>query len=943
MELVSQTKDLNIENHDTDAPKRFKYQAFQNSNEFRLIRLVSGSTESLNCYIDVVSLEDTPKYEALSYTWGALVKAERIHCQEGFLDITKNLQSAFLQLRRKNSDRLLWVDAVCVNQDDIAERGQQVQLMQRIFQQAKQVVVWLGETSDDSDLEKIDTGDARVWTIGKYGENIHLPLSWLQHFNRPWFLRVWIIQEVAFARKVIVMHGQQIIPWKDFARVSREYMMKRNRIDDENHPMLNGDLKSAMILPYFISTIHRRLRKQTSIPLLELLDQTNKFKATDLRDKIYALLSITTLDARRSLTPDYGISLSETYINVARYFVLGARSLSFLRHALPLHRHKKLPSWVPDWSHSTERWSLFEREEYSSDEEEETGEKEKYAEILDKSGLAWGMGQGDSNKHLSKIEVGSLNQHQDNRTLMDRHGTVSNGKYAHQVKSAGDDIDENFNAKVSLDLELKTDNVMSCSSRMLTVKGLHVASIATMDTIWIDKNEMEADHEDLVKSLGSWYCLARSHPEYSLDRIKRLIAFWSTVQETNSRNANEEVVFGDVGYEQHLKLNFGTGHEDPASSISSSVEDLYVTSSGSSQDASNGSSPSDSEKHNEIVCNPNSQEELLDCSNVARKSIYDKPSKLFDVNGGDEVSDDDSDDEYVADPDDDSDSDFDSCESDSDDEEEDEDEDGSDEDDWLDQSESEEVDGSNTSSYNSSQVAKLDQYRLAPGNSEEDDLSENGNIPSRKTDSSGPTLASDATVSSDSDGSSTESHTNSCPAKGAWRSDPSTDSDSDSLRSKDHNKSQYPPPLFSRTDPTRPKCKVESSHGYSFSHCGCSCTYIDFEHHLTPHEEAHDLFNPSSPAMHTPQAKRFLRENAAAICGRTFGFTAQGHMVSLPGDAKVTDLVCLFYGLRLPLVIRKVDPGVYELIGGCYIHAKWDWDMFEKEVGVENMESFTLR
>lgn len=891
-ELLVNTKSLNISKNCLEVLEKFQYKPLHGFDKIRLIELLPGTTEPPTCRIDIFSLDDdAPIYEALSYTWGAAVKTERLYCQQGYLDVTNNLHSAFFRLRRKNSSRLLWVDAICVNQDDLAERGQQVQLMQRIYQQAKQVVVWLGEISDDSDLEKLEGGKDPAWTISKIsGGSLYLPLSWLQHFNRPWFLRVWIIQEVAFAQKVQVIHGQQIIPWKDFATISKEYIVKRDVNDTSNYPHFNGDLNNAMILPYFISTVHKRFREKKPIPLLELLDLTIKFKATDSRDKIYALLSITTRDARQSLIPDYEILLSDVYINVARYFVMESKSLRFLRYAQPFHRDKELPSWVPDWSRSTEKWVLFEQDDNVSDSEEDETQKNRI------------------NNENFEVEAG---------------------------------VDENFIPQVKPDAGVKLDEFISCSRKNLTVKGLQVASIETISSGWIDKTGTEVIHEDLVNCLGSWYHSARSHSEFSTNRAKRVLAFWSTLQEAYARNVDEADIPDPLGYESHLKENFGTADEDPDVSQSASNAGSLTTSSKSSSGVSKELKPSKLKNIDDafIISSTGRKKSLDDSDHQNSKESLER----FNVHGDDEDSDDESDDDdYEDDSDDDESDDDDDYEDDSDDDKSDSDSGEDDENDSNEESdiENSEDDDSGTLSYDYSEVMKLDQYRLAPASSEEDDHSENGNIPSRETDSSGSGLPSHSTTVSDSESSNTESHTNSCPAKGAWRSDPSSDNESDSPPL-----SNLPPKplLFNRKDPTRPKCKVESSHGYSFSYCNCSCTDIDFDHHLTPREEAHDLFNPSSPAMHTPQAKQFLRDNANTICGRTFGFTTQGHMASLPGDARVTDLVCFFYGLRLPVVIRKVEPGIYELVGGCYVHVKWDWDMFEEEVKVENMDTFTLR
>ena len=96
--------------------------------------------------------------------------------------------------------------------------------MARIYQEAKQVMFWLGVTSDRDNLVQLSSIDEADWVFTTQSKYVcHLPRSWLQHINRPWFLRVWIIQKVGFARKVRVIHGRKKTPWRDFARISDDF------------------------------------------------------------------------------------------------------------------------------------------------------------------------------------------------------------------------------------------------------------------------------------------------------------------------------------------------------------------------------------------------------------------------------------------------------------------------------------------------------------------------------------------------------------------------------------------------------------------------------------------------------------------------------------------------------------------------------------------------
>ena len=121
-------------------------------SEIRVLRLqLSEDADSpLEGSLEHISLNIDSDYEAISYTWGDSVKTNKISLGGVDFAITSNLAAALRVLRRKESDRCLWIDAICINQDDIPERSQEVLRMLSIYQHASKVVVWLGEASEDS-------------------------------------------------------------------------------------------------------------------------------------------------------------------------------------------------------------------------------------------------------------------------------------------------------------------------------------------------------------------------------------------------------------------------------------------------------------------------------------------------------------------------------------------------------------------------------------------------------------------------------------------------------------------------------------------------------------------------------------------------------------------------------------------------------------------------
>jgi len=121
---------------------------------------------------------------------------------------------------------MLWIDALCINQRDIQERSHQVQHMATIYRSAKSVVIWLGEWPNDATCSNVSDCQAH-WlnTLHKTGWVIppHLLPHVLQHYvdimKLPWFRRLWVIQELALARRnPIVLIGSLSTHWSSFSK-----------------------------------------------------------------------------------------------------------------------------------------------------------------------------------------------------------------------------------------------------------------------------------------------------------------------------------------------------------------------------------------------------------------------------------------------------------------------------------------------------------------------------------------------------------------------------------------------------------------------------------------------------------------------------------------------------------------------------------------------------
>jgi hypothetical protein len=364
------------------------------------MRLLPGPASSeirIDFRVDASSWDcDAPEVEALSYTWGSPDNPVDIFVKVGessfcTLSVTQNLAEALRYLRLEDKPRLLWIDAICVNQQDMDERSSQVELMADIYSLAKKVVVWLGPESYDSSiaLECIEMIDSRVdinWkenmAIGKSEETCwgdeeqQLPFSEHQHealfnfFSRPWFSRLWIWQEVKLASSPpVVMIGAQTVSWTAVQAAAFSLQIK---------PNLYFTFASPTVYARCIGTAYLLCNENSRdddgfMPLKLLLGHTRSCLCTDQRDRIFALLSlITESDKEIEIRPDYTKATHEVYQDVLLRWITSKRSLNLFSEIDIDENIECLPSWVPNWSFRRELFSPLEKVQASHQTTAET-------------------------------------------------------------------------------------------------------------------------------------------------------------------------------------------------------------------------------------------------------------------------------------------------------------------------------------------------------------------------------------------------------------------------------------------------------------------------------------------------------------------------------------------------------------------------------------------
>jgi len=178
----------------------YYYSPLSARDSIRLLRLIPNKNEraDIQCELFDYPLQESGKrthlYEALSYVWGDKHERWSISIDKHDLPVRENLYAALSRLRDRFIVRIIWVDAICINQEDKEEKEHQIQSMAKIYSQANRVIVWLGETADDSDraVEEIRVAAGKS-TNSSNNETIQQAI--LALLRRPWFQRIWVREQ----------------------------------------------------------------------------------------------------------------------------------------------------------------------------------------------------------------------------------------------------------------------------------------------------------------------------------------------------------------------------------------------------------------------------------------------------------------------------------------------------------------------------------------------------------------------------------------------------------------------------------------------------------------------------------------------------------------------------------------------------------------------------
>lgn len=371
---------------------QYQYLDFE-SCEFRILTInCEEDDHKVHCNLETTSLLGPiiGRYTALSYCWGDLSNTVPIIVDECQVPVTTNLEAALRQLHLRGYHRV-WVDALCINQEDQEERGSQVQIMRQIYSRADEVIIWVGPADDDTAeaVKYLLERSSSMPAVSADGNNQIRPeasteasvspemvnVTWHQNnqydanqgspryshlekakkvwirnqwsiiqdfFDQPYWKRVWVIQEVAVAAHLMVLYGSSQIPWEHVTRAIVGWKQTLMSLPTSHL----SHLYAAHLLD-----IRDRLKvRKKPILLFDAIMMSHKSMATDPRDKIFALLGLTVDGPKLVPVPNYKHSLGEILRDMTRAMVVAERSLDliFIRSLHP-PEDPKMHSWVPPW------------------------------------------------------------------------------------------------------------------------------------------------------------------------------------------------------------------------------------------------------------------------------------------------------------------------------------------------------------------------------------------------------------------------------------------------------------------------------------------------------------------------------------------------------------------------------------------------------------------
>lgn len=331
--------------------------------EIRVLNLYPGEPEDdliLSFDIIQISYHSKSDFDAVSYQWGNSEGQHRINLNNKLFTLTSGQNRMIRNLRNNKNVRRLWIDALCINQNDILERNNQVQLMRLIYSTAHNVCIWL-----DYKIDKTSSWFLKFLTFSSGCEAEQIlkekdffwdPICTI--LRLPYFDRLWIQQEISNAKSITVQCGEDLLPTaciRNFGYAWLRFFLEHTTTTVD---IIRQDSLFQVPLPQrLIRVLNRQgnsLDTHSNLNLLGVLHFSRELKVTDERDMVYGIMFLAPDWQEGDLVVDYTITALEVFKQTAISYLNVYKSLAFLEHVnFSYHgsgsSHDKNPSWVPDW------------------------------------------------------------------------------------------------------------------------------------------------------------------------------------------------------------------------------------------------------------------------------------------------------------------------------------------------------------------------------------------------------------------------------------------------------------------------------------------------------------------------------------------------------------------------------------------------------------------
>lgn len=339
-----------------------------------MLEVHSGrDSRQVEASLKLVPLSGALQYEAVSYCWGNPNDVSNINCNGQQLEVPRRLEVALRNIRYSDRRRILWADAICINQKDDDEKESQVKLMRMIFSNAQRTLIFLGDAEEKQAqkmskfalwsiqfglsilrrrVDLLTSPKVRVWDVkeGRFGVlapfSSEFYLELVGMLRMEWFKRAWVVQEVPVSSSATIFWDPSQYDWEDVIQALKF-------MSQVSFPL------AFIVTLENISTIEeeRKLYRKGHSNLNSVLLRHQRCNASDPRDKIYSFCGLvkTPLNGHSPVRISYKDDVTTIYREVALKIMNDDHSLDILSRppSLAESETEGLPSWVPDWNISS--------------------------------------------------------------------------------------------------------------------------------------------------------------------------------------------------------------------------------------------------------------------------------------------------------------------------------------------------------------------------------------------------------------------------------------------------------------------------------------------------------------------------------------------------------------------------------------------------------------